>query len=1155
MSFVHLHLHTEYSLVDGLLRIDEMVKRAAELKMPALAISDKSNLFALVKFHSKCIEFGIKPIIGAEVNVVSDLKSKQTTSLVLLCQDQTGYKNLTDLISKSYLEGQVHQEPVIDIGWLQDKSDGLIALSGGTAGAVGKAILSDNMQAAQSWLQRLGDLFPQRFYLELQRTGRQQEDRYIEAALQLAEQTGIPVVASNDVRFLSADDYDTHEARVCIQDSRTLNDPRRPHNYNREQYFKNGKEMCELFQDIPEAIENTLQIARRCNLELTLGEYHLPDFPVPEPHDQNSWLVQEAESGLQSILESYRADDLRQVNEDDYRQRLQRELDVIIKVGFAGYFLIVADFINWAKGNDIPVGPGRGSGAGSLVAYALGITDLDPLDYDLLFERFLNPERVSMPDFDVDFCMERRDEVIEYVTQKYGHNHVSQIITFGRMAAKAVLRDVGRVLGHPYGFVDQLAKLVPFDLNMTLDKALKQEAVLKQRYKNEEEVKILIDLARKLEGMPRNAGKHAGGLVIAPVNLTEYMPLYAEKGSRVTTTQFDMGDVEAVGLVKFDFLGLRTLTIIDWAVADVNARLLDETQEKIDIKTIPLDDKQCYELIRRMDTMAVFQLESDGMKKLIRSLQPDAFDDLVALVALYRPGPLESGMVGDFVERKHGRAKVEYPHPALQSVLQPTYGVILYQEQVMQIAQLLAGYSLGAADLLRRAMGKKKPEEMAQQRDVFVSGAVQNEVSERQARTIFDLMEKFAGYGFNKSHSVAYALLSYQTAWLKTHYPAAFMAAVLSSDMDKTDKIVSLRYELQNMGLTLLPPSLNRSEIRFKMIDRENVLFGLGAIKGVGEGAINNVMEEREQNGPFSDLFEFCRRIDTRKTNKRVIEALIKSGAADDFKQPRSVLLATLEKAVQFSDQHASNTTTGQDDLFGLDISTADEVDDSADLPYIRVAEWDETERLMGEKETLGFYLEGHPISRYETELDRIISSKLNAVIPGSQVTIAGYIESIRTRNSRRGKMAELRLDDKTARLHVTAYSEIFNKYRELLLKDKLVIIKGEAVEDEYLEGVSVNAKSVYTLAQIRHQYSRLYLRVSRTMLGNGLMDSLKDLLRKHQSGSNPVFMDYNNGIASTRINFGEAWNTKVSDELVKELQQIVGGKNVSLEFPPKINL
>ncbi|MCZ6526909.1 MAG: DNA polymerase III subunit alpha, partial [Gammaproteobacteria bacterium] len=853
-SFVHLHLHSEYSLSDGLIRIEPLVKAAAEAGLPAIAITEQGNLYSLIKFYRLAQQYGIKPIVGADIKINDDVGNK--SSLLLLCQDRVGYVNLTKLITKSYLEGQLQGIPYVRHAWLKGHTDGLIALSGAREGNVGQAIIKGNLDSARTNLTDWLQLFPDRFYLELQRTARQNEEIYIQGAIDLAISFSVPVVATNDVRFLTEEDYDAHEARVCIQQGNVLNDPRRVQSYSAQQYFKNTAEMVELFQDIPEAIDNTLRIAQRCNLEFTFGEYYLPHFPVPPDHDQNSWLRLEAEKGLIRILDTDHQGDDVIADRNVYQQRLDRELDVIVSMGFPGYFLIVADFILWAKQQGIPVGPGRGSGAGSLVAYALGITELDPIKYDLLFERFLNPERVSLPDFDVDFCMDRRDEVIKYVSERYGRDHVSQIITYGRMAAKAVVRDVGRVLGHPYGFVDQIAKLIPFDLNMTLDRALQEEAVLKQRYEEEDEVKILIDLARDLEGLARNAGRHAGGIVIAPKPLTEYMPLYCEQGSAMTSTQFDMGDVEKIGLVKFDFLGLRTLTIIDWALKDINRELLAEAEEKIDIRNIPLHDAASLKLIRRMDTTAIFQLESEGMKKLIGRLKPDDFNDLTALVALFRPGPLQSGMVDDYIDRKHGRARVEYPHPALEHILKPTYGVILYQEQVMQIAQVLAGYTLGAADLLRRAMGKKKAEEMAQQRSIFVEGAMANGVSQKVATYIFDLMEKFAGYGFNKSHSAAYALLAYQTAWLKAHYPAAFMAAVLSSDMDNTDKTVIMVDEVKRMQLKLLPPSINQSEYKFKVIDKNTVLFGLGALKGAGAAAIENIILERNENGGFKDLFD-----------------------------------------------------------------------------------------------------------------------------------------------------------------------------------------------------------------------------------------------------------------------------------------------------------
>jgi DNA polymerase III subunit alpha len=1146
--FVHLHLHTEYSLVDGLVEVESLVDSARADQTVALAVTEHGNLFSLVKFYRQAQKRGIKPIIGAELKIYETASDRETSHIVLLCQNLAGYRNLTRLVTRSYIEGQHQGVPHVLRSWFAGSTDGLIALSCAREGNIGKAIINRNQTAAVLYLQEWLQLFPDRFYLELQRTARPNEDIHIEEAVRLAYDFNVPVVATNDVRFIYESDFEAHEARVCIQSGYTLNDTRRPREYSPQQYLKSSESMCELFSDLPEAIENTMLIARRCNLEFTFGKYHLPDFPVPDGHDQDSWLQEQAEQHLEVLITRIMARPVATptIPLEQYHERLLFELDTIRKMGFSGYFLIVADFISWAKQQGIPVGPGRGSGAGSLVAYVLGITELDPLPYDLLFERFLNPERISLPDFDIDFCMERRDEVIDYVARQYGHNHVSQIITFGRMAAKAVIRDVGRILNHPYGFVDQIAKLVPFDLNMTLERALDEEQLLKQRYEKEDDVRALIDLARKLEGLSRNAGKHAGGIVIAPRPLTEFMPLYCEQGTSVTSTQFDMGDVETMGLVKFDFLGLRTLTIIDWAVKDVNKLLVQDGRLKI--LDIPLDDLATYKMIQRMDTTAIFQLESDGMKKLIKRLRPDSFNDLIALVALFRPGPLQSGMVDDFVDRKHGRAIVKYPHPALEEILKPTYGVILYQEQVMQIAQVLAGYTLGAADLLRRAMGKKKAEEMAEQRTIFVEGSVNNQVDRKVATGIFDLMEKFAGYGFNKSHSAAYALLAYQTAWLKAHYPSAFMAAVLSSDMDNTDKIVSLREEVNRMDLQLLPPSVNASMYKFTVVDERTIRFGLGAIKGAGKAAIDNIVEERENNGTFDDLFSFCKRLDSRKVNKRVIEALIKSGATDELGPGRAVMLASLGKAVQFAEQFANNSSTGQDDLFGLDMNNT-LTTSGIESGFVEAQELEEHERLRAEKETLGFYLQGHPISRYEPELCQITTTTLGAVSLGI-VRIAGYIESVRTRSGQRGRMAELRIDDRTARLHVNLYSEVYEKYRAVLQKDKLVVISGEAVADEYYEsGLSVKADKIADLADIRANCAHLVLRLDHHMMQNGMSGLLKSVLKGQTSRKCHVILEYSNGIANGSLTLGNEWRVDISDNLLQQLGALIGSENVIVRY------
>ncbi|MBF0256686.1 MAG: DNA polymerase III subunit alpha, partial [Gammaproteobacteria bacterium] len=851
-AFVHLDLHTEYSLVDSVVRVKPLVARVAEAGMPAVAVTDQSNLFCLVRFYLAAMGAGVKPIAGVDLWLRNPEDEQNPDRLLLLVQDSIGYRNLTRLVSLGYRKGQILGRPQVERAWVAEHAEGLIALSGGRQGDVAKALLAGNEALAAQRLAHWLELFGDRYYLTVSRTGRPDEEDYLHAAVKLAAAKAVALVATNEVRFLDAADFNAHEVRVCIHDGRVLEDSRRPRHYSEQQYLRSPPEMAELFADLPEALANSIEIAKRCNLELRLGKAFLPDFPIPDGLSIEQFFRQESVKGLEQrlakIIKADAADATKaEAQRKIYEDRLHLELDVINAMGFPGYFLIVADFIQWAKDNDVPVGPGRGSGAGSLVAYALKITDLDPIEHDLLFERFLNPERVSMPDFDIDFCMERRDRVIDYVARKYGRDSVSQIITYGSMAAKAVVRDVGRVLGHPYGFVDKIAKLIPFDLGMTLSKALEESEDLKQRYDREDEVRELIDMARSLEGLTRNAGKHAGGVVIAPGELTDFAPLYCEPGGEGLVTQFDKDDVEKAGLVKFDFLGLRNLTIIDWALKTINRQRQGRGEELIDISTIPMDDQVVFALLQRAETTAIFQLESRGMKELIKKLRPDCFDDITALVALYRPGPLQSGMVDNFINRKHGREKISYPdetwqHLSLKPILDPTYGIILYQEQVMQIAQVLAGYSLGGADLLRRAMGKKKPEEMAKQREGFREGAVNNGVDAELAMKIFDLVEKFAGYGFNKSHSAAYALVSYQTLWLKAHYPAAYMAAVLSSDMDNTDKVVIFIEECRRMGLRVLPPHVNHSDFMFSVADERSIVYGLGAVKGVGEAAIEGIV-------------------------------------------------------------------------------------------------------------------------------------------------------------------------------------------------------------------------------------------------------------------------------------------------------------------------
>ncbi len=1169
-GFVHLHVHTEYSLVDGLVRVKPLVAACAAAGMPACAVTDQSNLFAMVKFYRAAQYAGVKPIIGVELWVRDARRKDEAARLVLLCQNREGYLNLTRLVTRSYLEGQVRGIPGIDKSWLAGHSDGLIALSGGREGDVGRALLASQPERAEQLLRDWLALFPQRYYLELTRTGRMGEEEYLHAAVTLASTCDAPVVATNDVRFLAREESEAHEARVCIQDGRTLNDPRRPRHYSEQQYLRGPAEMAELFVDIPEALANSVEIARRCNLELTLGENVLPEFPVPAGMDVNEFLRTESHQGLEQRLQRILAGvaDV-ETTRAEYVARLNLELDVIIGMGFPGYFLIVADFIRWARNNGVPVGPGRGSGAGSLVAYALGITDLDPIHYDLLFERFLNPERVSMPDFDVDFCMEGRDRVIEYVAERYGRERVSQIITYGSMAAKAVVRDVGRVLGHPYGFVDRIAKLIPFELGITLDKALEQEDELRRLYKDDDDVHTLIDLARSLEGLARNAGKHAGGVVIAPSRLTDYTPLYCEQGSTATVTQFDKDDVEAVGLVKFDFLGLRTLTIIDWAVQTINRARAASGEALLDITALPMDDAPSFDLLKRCATTAVFQLESRGMKDLIKRLQPDTFEEIIALVALFRPGPLQSGMVDDFIARKHGRQVVEYPHPDVEPILKPTYGVILYQEQVMQIAQVLSGYTLGGADMLRRAMGKKKPEEMAKQRAIFVDGAKARGVAEATATYIFDLMEKFAGYGFNKSHSAAYALVSYQTAWLKTHYPAAFMAAVLSADMDNTDKVVTLIDECRDMKLEVAPPDINHSDYAFTVNGADGIRYGMGAIKGVGLAAIEGIITERGAQGAFHDLFDLCRRIDLRKANRRVLEALIRSGAMDALGENRASLMATLPAALHLAEQHARDATAGQVDLFGLAESPADAAAADVSAHAAHLPEWEEAERLTGEKETLGLYLTGHPIACYADELAKFTSGRIAEVTtaPGEDwtyntksygkaskeqsVVLAGLVVGLRTLQTQRGgRMAFVTLDDRSARAEIAVFSEAYTQYRQLLLKDKLLVVEGSLSPDDYAGGYRVSANRVLDIDQARAVYAkRLLIDLDARTAGNGFIPALQAALAPFRAGPCPVLLDFNRNDATAQILLGQEWRVHPTDELLQRLGDLVGAGHVHVEF------
>ncbi|UTZ27300.1 DNA polymerase III subunit alpha [Vibrio campbellii] len=1154
-KFIHLRVHSDFSMVDGINKVPPLVKKVAELGMPAMALTDFTNLCGLVKYYGTAHGSGVKPIIGADFKMQSGEFGEELTQLTLLAANNEGYKNLTLLISKAYLRGHVQHQPVLDKAWLAELSGGLIVLSGAKNGEIGKALLKGNRKVVDSCVEFYNQYFPDRFYLELVRTGRPDEETYLHFAIELAEELELPVVATNEVVFISEDLFDAHEIRVAIHDGYTLEDPRRPKNYSPEQYLRTEEEMCELFADIPEALENSVEIAKRCNVTVRLGEYFLPAFPT-EGMEETDFLVMKSREGLEERLEFLFPDEEeRKQRRPEYDDRLQIELDVINQMGFPGYFLIVMEFIQWSKDNAIPVGPGRGSGAGSLVAYALKITDLDPLEYDLLFERFLNPERVSMPDFDVDFCMDKRDQVIDHVAEMYGRDAVSQIITFGTMAAKAVIRDVGRVLGHPFGFVDRISKLVPPDPGMTLEKAFKAEPALPELYDADEEVKELIDMCRLLEGCTRNAGKHAGGVVISPTTITDFAPIYADSEGHFPVTQFDKNDVETAGLVKFDFLGLRTLTIIDWALGLINPRLEREGKEAVRIESIPLDDAASFRLLQNSETTAVFQLESRGMKELIKRLQPDCFEDIIALVALFRPGPLQSGMVDNFIDRKHGREAISYPdekwqHESLKEILDPTYGIILYQEQVMQIAQVLSGYTLGGADMLRRAMGKKKPEEMAKQRATFEEGAIANGVDGELAMKIFDLVEKFAGYGFNKSHSAAYALVSYQTLWLKMHYPAEFMAAVMTADMDNTEKVVGLVDECFRMKLTVLPPDINAGLYRFNVDENGAIVYGIGAIKGVGEGPIDAILEARNNGGHFIDLFDFCARIDLKKVNKRVIEKLIYAGALDRLGPHRAALMASLNDAVKAASQHHQAEAFGQTDMFGVLTDAPEEVEHK----YTQVPAWPEKVWLEGERETLGLYLTGHPVNAYIKELNKYVSCRLKDATPtrrDQSVTVAGLVIAARVMTTKRGtRIGIMTLDDRSGRMEVMLFSDALDRYAELLEKDKILVVSGQVSFDDFNGGLKMSAREVMDLGTAREKYARgLSVSIDASQINDKFFEQFTRILEPHKAGTVPVNVYYQRADARARLTLGTEWRVTPTDTLLDDLKQLLGKGQVELEF------
>ena len=1152
--FVHLRVHSEFSVVDGILRISDLIERSVAQGQPAVALTDLSNVFGLIKFYKAARGAGVKPIVGCDVWLTNEEDREKPYRILLLVANKAGYLALCELLTQAWLTNAHRGRAEMRREWLVNLS-GLIVLSGARTGDVGQALMAGNREAAVAFARHWQSAFPDSYYIELQRTEADADQSYTQAALSVATELGLPVVATHPVQFLDRSDFRAHEARVCISEGQILTNPRRPRWFTEDQYLLSSDEMAKRFSDVPSALANSVAIAQRCNLTLELGQPQLPDFPTPEGVTLDDYLIQLSEIGLEKRMAQLFPDPLERAKvQQQYSERLTLECQTIIKMGFPGYFLIVQDFINWGKSNGVPVGPGRGSGAGSLVAYSLGITDLDPIRYDLLFERFLNPERVSMPDFDIDFCQDNRERVIEYVKTKYGRAAVSQIATFGTLGAKAVVRDAGRVLDMPYMLCDGLSKLIPHNPAdpWTLERALKDEPQFKERYEKEEEVRALIDLARPLEGLTRNVGMHAGGVLIAPGKLTDFCPLYCQPGHEGSAvSQFDKDDVEAAGLVKFDFLGLRNLTVLDWAVRFV--RKFNDKLADFDVMSVPLDDPVTYQLLCKANTTAVFQLESRGMKDLLKKLRPNTFEDIIAVLALFRPGPLESGMVDDFVNRKHGRATVDYFHPDLEATLKSTYGVIVYQEQVMLISQIIGGYSLGGADLLRRAMGKKKPEEMAAHRELFEQGALKKGYDPKVAVKLFDLMELFAGYGFNKSHSAAYALIAYHTAWLKAHHPAEFLAATLSSDMDDTDKVQIFWRDCLANGITVLPPDINASAYRFepvadaktqKGLPPRTIRYGMGAVKGTGQGAVEDILRVRK-DGPFASLFDFCRRIDRRAVNRRSIEALIRVGAFDTLEPNRCALLASLTTALEAAEQHARSAN--QVSLFGDDSHevVADELGS--------IAPWNLHTLLTEEKAALGYFFSGHLFDVWRDEVRLFAAKPLVRLEPlRDSQWIAGVISGVRSMMSSKGKLQFITLDDGTAQVEVTVYSELFEQHRHRLRDDQLVILQVKVTNNERSKGTRVVAENLYDLQLAREARAKaLRIRLN----GNAdalLLKKMLDPFRVTATGparGTPVEVLYENAGLACVLRLDETWRVRLSDHLVEQLTAWTSASDIEVAY------
>ena len=1132
-GFVHLQCQSEYSVKNSLIRVSKLIESVKEAGMNSIALTDDMSLFSAVKFYQKATKEGIKPIIGSKLSVTFEFG---TYEVLLLCQNHKGYLNLSELISKAYLGEQGISIATINEEQLISHNKGLIMIAPLVTSDISKLFLSGKLEIAEEKAKSWESVFNSRYYMAVQRTDRPFDESLLNQTIELGLKLNIPVVATNDVQFLKKEDYEAHEARICISEGGLLDDARRLKHFSKAQYLKTPSEMSELFSDFPNILINTLELSKRCNLHFELFEKnYLPVFPTPEGKSISEFFNEESMLGLKERLKDIN------VNEEIYYDRLNFELSVILEMDYPGYFLIVSDFIRWAKENGIPVGPGRGSGAGSLVAWALSITNVDPIAHDLLFERFLNPERISMPDFDIDFCTDRRDEVIAYVASKYGSDKVSQIITYGTMAAKGVVRDVGRVLGHPYGFSDQISKMIPNELKITLEKALEDSSELKARYDSEESVSTLIDLSQDLEGLIRNVGTHAGGVVIAPSKISDFCPIY--KGadeSDVIVSQFDKDDVEAVGLVKFDFLGLSNLTIIDKAVKIIAKNKLSEGL--IDINKLALDDPKVYKLLQDCDTTGVFQLESDGMRGYLKKLKADCFEDIVAMLALYRPGPLESGMVDDYIQVKHG-ARVRYPHKILEEILKPTNGVFIYQEQVMKSAQIMAGYSLGGADILRRAMGKKKAEEMAEQREVFVKGAAKKNIEKDKANEIFDLIDKFSGYGFNKSHSVAYAYISYQTAWLKAHFPAPYMSAVLSSAMDDTDRVAFTVGESKKKGIIFIAPDINQSEYEFSIKDNMTIVYGLGAIKGVGEALVREIVIERIKNGDFLDIFDFCLRIEKKFLNRRALEALIYAGAFDNFGVKRATLISTYPNARTQAEQRQNDLLIGQGGLFA-----EVETDTEYEKKYISGSYLSFKQMMVFEKKVMGYYLNRHPTDWYKNELKSIVCTLPNELVfrNNREVRVLALISDIDYRNTRRGLMASLKVEDGKRKINAAVFSQALSSNSDQLILDEVVVISGK-VNQDFREQWQIVVDKIEPVQKVQLKYAK-FLKIKLSDDNKNKYEELCNLLKDFR-GKCPVIIEYQSSNASGNIPLSKEYDVSLDRELLDTIEQKFGHDKYQINY------